>query len=567
MLGRHFERVLVPAHVRDKYKILMADREFAVVSGHTRRLFPPVRFHFWPQRRHHTGILFLSCKLPRNRSRQNSREPKRQTSVSSLLLEYDLKSRGKSICDLKLSLFFSLQGDKSTVSTLREGPFCSLQNILYVITHEGNFMRANQVCVWFTAVICVRNGFFLIIGSAEALPILCVRYFRWERERDTDRERERERRKWRHHCRAKIGDEFTLSLAKNSHNWRWAYAFPCQNYRKRGSASYIVREVLSVRERERERDTDRERERERDGSDVTIVALKLAMNLHFPLPKIRTIGDELTLSLAKIIGSAEALPILCVRHFRWERERYRQRERERERGRERDGSDVTIVALKLRWIYTFPCQKFAQLAMSLRFPLPKNRTFRFSLHTSRLSLRDRGEVNMVALKFAMSSHFPLPKIFSPTGFIPPLSNGTSRASRRDEWSKTQLRQMIKSCPVLFFFPSKKWIKLIPKTIGNRKRDCAWGGSGWYTFNTWENLQIAKHKSGRRSFSLADWFVLCDLSIFSGKVYHPEPPHAQSLFLFPIVFGINNYLAKWGQPLQMLQSPYSVKIKTLLSSYM
>ena len=29
------------------------------------------------------------------------------------------------------------------------------------------------------------------------------------------------------------------------------------------------------------------------------LALKLAMNLHFPLPKIRTIGDELTLSLAK----------------------------------------------------------------------------------------------------------------------------------------------------------------------------------------------------------------------------------------------------------------------------
>ena len=67
------------------------------------------------------------------------------------------------------------------------------------------------------------------------------------------------------------------------------------NYRKRGSASYIVREVLLVRERER----DTEREREIDGSDVTIVALKLATNSHFPLPKIRTIGDELTLSLAK----------------------------------------------------------------------------------------------------------------------------------------------------------------------------------------------------------------------------------------------------------------------------
>ena len=37
----------------------------------------------------------------------------------------------------------------------------------------------------------------------------------------------------------------------------------CQaNYRKRGSASYIVREVLSVRERERYRERERERETE-----------------------------------------------------------------------------------------------------------------------------------------------------------------------------------------------------------------------------------------------------------------------------------------------------------------
>ena len=63
--------------------------------------------------------------------------------------------------------------------------------------------------------------------------------------------------------------------------------------------------------------------------------------------------------------------------------------------------------------------------MSLHFPLPKIRIFRFSLHTSRLSLR--GEVT-VALKFAMSSHFPLLKNFSPSGFVPPLSNGTSRAT-------------------------------------------------------------------------------------------------------------------------------------------
>ena len=89
-------------------------------------------------------------------------------------------------------------------------------------------------------------------------------------------------------------------------------------YRKRGSASYIVREVLSVWEREREREiqTERERERERDGSDVTIVALKLAMNSHFPLPKIRN----------------------------W------------------------------RWAYTFPCQKFALLVSPSHFPsLPSQR--------------------------------------------------------------------------------------------------------------------------------------------------------------------------------------------------
>ena len=42
------------------------------------------------------------------------------------------------------------------------------------------------------------------------------------------------------------------------------FALCGDRFRKRGSASYIVREVRSVRERERERDTDRERERERE---------------------------------------------------------------------------------------------------------------------------------------------------------------------------------------------------------------------------------------------------------------------------------------------------------------
>ena len=78
------------------------------------------------------------------------------------------------------------------------------------------------------------------------------------------------------------------------------------NYRKRGSASYIVREVRSVREREREREryTQREREihreRERDGSDVTLVALKLAKKIVLFLAK--------TLKLAKSFGAHVPLP-------------------------------------------------------------------------------------------------------------------------------------------------------------------------------------------------------------------------------------------------------------------
>ena len=114
---------------------------------------------------------------------------------------------------------------------------------------------------------------------------------------------------------------------------------------------------------------------------------------------IFAIEQRFLLEPEDIIGSAEALPILCVRYFRWEREREIQRERERER----DGSDVTIFALKLAMNLHFPCQKFAQLAMSLHFPLAKNSHFSFlPSHFPSLPSR-RGHV---ALKFAMSSHFP-----------------------------------------------------------------------------------------------------------------------------------------------------------------
>ena len=56
-----------------------------------------------------------------------------------------------------------------------------------------------------------------------------------------------------------------------------------------------------------------------------------------------------------------------------------------------------------------------------------------------------------------------------------------------------------------------------------------------TNTTWENLQIATHKSVSR---ILYWFVLCNFHIFSGCVCHLEQLHAQSPFLFPIVFSIN-----------------------------
>ena len=82
------------------------------------------------------------------------------------------------------------------------------------------------------------------------------------------------------------------------------------NYRKRGSASYIVLDVRSVREGDTER--EREREREIDGSDVIHVALKLAMSLHFPMPKIRTIAVSSHFPLPKkktLLVSPFTLPV------------------------------------------------------------------------------------------------------------------------------------------------------------------------------------------------------------------------------------------------------------------
>ena len=168
-----------------------------------------------------------------------------------------------------------------------------------------------------------------------------------------------------------------------------------------------------------------------------------------------------------IIGSAEALPILCVRYFRWERDRYTDRDLEIER----DGSDVTIFALKLAMNLHFPLPKIRTIGNEFTLSLAKNSHFSFlPSHSPSLPLlRGHHCGAEIRKEFILS----IAKFFFAL-FVPPLSNGRSRATS-DRKPKTN--DQILASPILFF-PSKKWIKLIPKTIGNRKRDCAWGGSGW-----------------------------------------------------------------------------------------
>ena len=160
--------------------------------------------------------------------------------------------------------------------------------------------------------------------------------------------------------------------------------------------------------------------------------LSLARNLHFsflpshfpPLPSFNG-HNEFTLSVAKknwplFTGSAEALPILCVRYFR------RERERERERDTEKDGSDVTIVALKL--------------AMSLKWR--RVRTFCFSLHTSRLSLLKW------SLLWRWNSQWVHTSVSQKTGQDCPSWSGISQMARAARRVIENWRQMSKSCPVL-----------------------------------------------------------------------------------------------------------------------
>ena len=60
------------------------------------------------------------------------------------------------------------------------------------------------------------------------------------------------------------------------------------------------------------------------------------------------------------------------------------------------------------------------------------------------------------------------------------------------------------------------------------------------FDDPEEICRSRSQSTNQSVEWARYCMklLCDLQIFSGSIYHPATqPHAQSLFLFPIVFGI------------------------------
>ena len=76
----------------------------------------------------------------------------------------------------------------------------------------------------------------------------------------------------------------------------------------------------------------------------------------------------------------------------------------------------------------------------------------------------------------------------------------------------------------------------PKTIGNRKRDRAWGCARGIN-TTWENLQIEKYKSVRWTERTPSWFVLFDLQIFSGGVYPPSATSRTISFSISNSFGI------------------------------
>ena len=153
-------------------------------------------------------------------------------------------------------------------------------------------------------------------------------------------------------------------------------------------------------------------------------------------------------------------------------------------------------------ICTFPCQKFAPLS----------------------PLLNGTEFTLWVVKKKKKLHSSSSKQFA--SFVLLLSNGETGDR------STETNHRISGCTGLLLI--EKWIELIPKTIGNRKRDCAWGCARGIN-TTWESLRIEKHKSGRRSFRSPDWVVLFDLQIFSsGRLTSGKGYPARTQCVRPVI---------------------------------
>ena len=195
-----------------------------------------------------------------------------------------------------------------------------------------------------------------------------------------------------------------------------------------------------------------------------------------------------------------------------EREREREKERERERERERDGSHVTLVALKLAMRFALFLAKMCTLVLAKSFA-------RFLANNFHLFL---GLPSWMAL----SSHFPLPNTLHSskqfTFFV-------ASVKWRDRGSKHR-NKTIEYPAAPSFFSSKKWIKLIPKPIGNRKRDCAWGCARGIN-TTWENLQIEKPQIRKAFVPLTGLICAFRSADFLRWCLSPERNLTHNLFFY------------------------------------
>ena len=171
-----------------------------------------------------------------------------------------------------------------------------------------------------------------------------------------------------------------------------------------------------------------------------------------------------------------------------------------------DGSDVTSRA-KIGDKFALSLAKNSHLSFPPSHfpPVPSRRGHqrRKWRHHCRAKIGDK-----FALSLAKNSHLSFPPSHFP-----------SLPSRRGHLHET----------------SKNSIKLIPKTIGNRKRDCAWGCAGVKKLKK-NQLLSTNHHQAKQIWVLMIQVVLNNWFFFNFLT--PAHPHAQSLFLFPIVFGIN-----------------------------